>query len=120
MKAQFPIVTGMWCVLALTLEWCTSVSASESHVPGRWVAGSMSNTNAFCVQQWTCQTPAVLTNPTDTVSITPDTSTSGTCSADGGPPDSCNACIGATEPATVCEVVVTSPDKDKPAAKPGR
>ncbi len=79
---------------------------AENEVAGKWKRGNFTHANVICSQQWSCDTPPVLIDPLKYKSvITPDETTKGVCSADGGTIDACNSCV-ASEPKTRCEVSV--------------
>jgi hypothetical protein len=71
-------------------------------VAGAWDAGDFTFVNAFCRQGWTCDRPPGVYP--DGCASTATAYTSGTCSADGGPPDGCNSCI-APKPTQPCETI---------------
>lgn len=123
------LLTGVWngvrmavCMcLTLAPAGCAVAASAEHHQPvaemssptaagpragrtvnGTWEAGSFTNLNAYCRQSWNCVRPPGYYPPGCTV--TPTTYTNGTCSADGGPPDSCNSCV-AGQPSQPCQVV---------------
>lgn len=92
--------------LARVLVTCLAVfqlSSSASANEGVWVkAGPPAQINVFCTQVWHCRAKNDILHSADTLVIYSDNQiTKGTCSAAGGPIDSCNECLAA-EPAEPC------------------
>ena len=87
---------------AATMAACAPAQGDPKRSPsvGRWKAGSFTHVNAVCRQSWVCERPPGI-YPAGCKS-TPMQYTTGTCSADGGPIDSCNTCI-AGDPKVACE-----------------
>lgn len=87
-------------LLLLTIP---SFGYAQTHTPGTWIKrGAFSQANVACFQVWTCDSGPVLHPPKTTVVTTPDKTTTGVCSADGGPKDSCNSCVTG-RPSDKCE-----------------
>ncbi len=84
----------------------TEVNAVQT-TPGKWAPGLFTHVNVVCVQKWHCvRKPGYWdAECTDTRSE----STTGVCSANGGPVDGCNACL-ATRPERAC--VTTCPGRE--------
>ena len=94
----------MIAVVALLLGGTMRPVLATDRSPGRWTEhGSFTQINVFCRQAWRCIPGVDVLHPSGTTVVTtPDEVTNGTCSADGGPADSCNTCVTG-EPNTPCE-----------------
>ena len=70
---------------------------------GLWVAGNFFQVNVSCTQAWQCIPGVdVLHDPSTVLVTTPNTSTTGVCSAGDGPADTCNVCL-ANNPKDSCQ-----------------
>jgi hypothetical protein len=72
----------------------------ERTIRGTWEAGTFTNISIVCWQKWYCIRPPGIYSADCTG--TPSTTTTGACSAGGGPADSCNFCV-ASPPTQPCE-----------------
>lgn len=95
---------GTTCFAVLLALVAAGIAIGGQKFTGTWKKdGSHTHINALCVQWWACDPGSVLHNGDERVVCTERKSARGTCSADNGPPDSCNSCVGAVEPKDSCQ-----------------